>query len=44
MTDAPEIRFNRPAMEGSELDYVRESIEGGHTSIGGPFSAARGAS
>ena len=39
MTDAPEIRFNVPALEGRELEYVRESLEGGHTSSGGPFSA-----
>jgi dTDP-4-amino-4,6-dideoxygalactose transaminase len=38
MTD-PDIRFNVPALEGRELDYVRESLEGGHTSSGGPFSA-----
>ena len=42
MTDAPEIRFNVPALEGRELDYVRESLEGGHTSSGGPFSARAG--
>ena len=33
------IRFNDPAVEGNELDYVRASIESGHTSSGGPFSA-----
>lgn len=33
------IRFNRPAIVGDELAYVRESIESGHTSAGGPYSA-----
>jgi len=42
MTDASEIRFNVPALEGRELDYVRESLESGHTSSGGPFSARAG--
>lgn len=34
------VPFNRPSLEGAELDYVRRSIESGHTSSGGPFSAA----
>ncbi|HET7196789.1 MAG TPA: aminotransferase class I/II-fold pyridoxal phosphate-dependent enzyme, partial [Nocardioides sp.] len=38
MTGPPTIPFNRTAAEGRELDYLRESIEGGHTSSFGPFS------
>jgi dTDP-4-amino-4,6-dideoxygalactose transaminase len=34
----PAIPFNRPAIEGNELAYVRAAIEGGHTSSSGPFS------
>ncbi|UYM06532.1 dTDP-4-amino-4,6-dideoxygalactose transaminase [Solicola gregarius] len=37
-TDAP-IRFNRPALVGRELEYIRDSIESGRTSAGGPYSA-----
>jgi len=36
--DLPEVPFNRPALEGDELEYVRQSWVGGHTSAGGPFS------
>ncbi len=32
------IRFNRPGLEGSELDYIAEAVKGGHTSSSGPFS------
>lgn len=39
MTDLPDIAFNRASVEGAELDYIRESLEGGHTSSSGPFSA-----
>lgn len=35
---ASTIRFNQPTLEGNELDYIRQAIEGGHTSSGGPFS------
>lgn len=35
----PPIPFNRPALMGKELDYVRRAAEGGHTSAAGPFSA-----
>ena len=35
MTDIP---FNRPEVTGRELDYMREAVESGHTSSGGPFS------
>ncbi|MFH1331518.1 MAG: dTDP-4-amino-4,6-dideoxygalactose transaminase [Actinomycetota bacterium] len=34
----PPIQFNRPTLVGSELDYVRRAVEGGHTSAAGPFS------
>jgi dTDP-4-amino-4,6-dideoxygalactose transaminase len=34
----PPIPFNRPTMVGSELEYVRRAVEGGHTSAAGPFS------
>ena len=34
----PPIPFNRPTLIGSELDYVRQAVEGGHTSAAGPFS------
>ena len=37
------IPFNRTAVEGRELDYLRESIEGGHTSASGPFAQRVGA-
>jgi len=36
--DQPPIPFNRPALVGGELDYVRRAVEGGHTSAAGPFS------
>ena len=38
MTEQPTIPFNRTAPEGRELDYLRQSVEGGHTSASGPFS------
>ena len=34
----PPIPFNRPTLVGSELDYVRRAVEGGHISAAGPFS------
>jgi dTDP-4-amino-4,6-dideoxygalactose transaminase len=43
MTDRPTIPFNRTTIEGRELDYIRESIEGGHTSSFGPFARRVGA-
>ena len=36
------IPFNRPSLEGRESDYMREAVEGGHTSADGPFSARAG--
>lgn len=32
------IPFNRPSVEGHELDYIRDAVEHGHTSASGPFS------
>ena len=37
-SETPMIRFNRPALEGSELDYIAEAVSGGHTSSSGPFA------
>jgi dTDP-4-amino-4,6-dideoxygalactose transaminase len=34
-----EIRFNRPSVEGRELEYVRAAVENGHMSASGPFAA-----
>ena len=39
VTDKPEIAFNVASVEGAELDHMRASLEGGHTSSGGPFTA-----
>src|SRR5919106_1872243 len=33
------IRFNQPSLEGRELEYIRESVEKGHTSSSGPFGS-----
>jgi dTDP-4-amino-4,6-dideoxygalactose transaminase len=33
------IPFNRPSIEGHEMEYIREAVEEGHTSSSGPFSA-----
>jgi dTDP-4-amino-4,6-dideoxygalactose transaminase len=39
MTPLPDmIPFNKAAVEGRELDYIREALEGGHTSSSGPFT------
>lgn len=37
-TDQQEIPFNIASIEGRELEYIGESIRGGHTSSGGSFS------
>ncbi|MDX6323650.1 MAG: dTDP-4-amino-4,6-dideoxygalactose transaminase [Nocardioidaceae bacterium] len=37
--DLSRIPFNRTAIEGRELDYVQQSITGGHPGSGGEFSA-----
>ncbi len=39
MSDIP---FNVPELAGRELEYVAESMRGGHTSSGGPFSKRAG--
>ena len=44
MTDAHDIRFNRTTVEGRELDYMRESVEGGHTSAADRSQRGRAAS
>jgi dTDP-4-amino-4,6-dideoxygalactose transaminase len=36
--DVQPIPFNKSCIEGSELDYIRQSVEGGHTSSSGPFA------
>lgn len=36
------IPFNRPSLEGREIELMREAVEGGHTSADGPFSAKAG--
>ncbi len=33
------IPFNRPSLEGRELEYVAQAITGGHLASGGPYSA-----
>jgi dTDP-4-amino-4,6-dideoxygalactose transaminase len=33
-----DIAFNRASVEGDELDYMRQSLESGHTASSGPFS------
>ncbi|HVK28932.1 MAG TPA: dTDP-4-amino-4,6-dideoxygalactose transaminase [Nocardioides sp.] len=43
MTGEDTIRFNVPAIEGRELEYVRTALDGGHTSASGPFSKKVGA-
>ena len=37
------VPFNRPSVEGSELDYVAESVRSGHMSSSGPFATRVGA-
>ena len=37
MTDSP-IPFNRPALTGKELEYIRQAVDGGVTSGDGPFT------
>lgn len=38
MGGAGDIVFNRPSVEGRELDLIRQSLEDGHTSSSGPFA------
>lgn len=42
MTTAHDIRFNQASVEGSELAYIRESVESGHTASSGPFARRAG--
>lgn len=37
------IPFNRPSVEGSELEYVAQSVANGHMSSSGPFASRAGA-
>ncbi len=32
------IPFNRPSLEGNELEYIRHAVEHGHTSADGPYT------
>ena len=32
------IPFNRPSLQGREIEYIRSAVEHGHTSADGPFS------
>ncbi len=43
MDERPDIRFNETTVEGSELAYLRESVESGHMSSSGPFARRAGA-
>jgi dTDP-4-amino-4,6-dideoxygalactose transaminase len=36
---AVRIPFNRPSIQGREIEYIRAAVERGHTSAEGPFSA-----
>jgi dTDP-4-amino-4,6-dideoxygalactose transaminase len=36
---AMRIPFNRPSLQGREIEYIRDAVERGHTSAEGPFSA-----
>lgn len=31
------IPFNKPSLEGHELEYIRQAVEAGHTSASGPY-------
>jgi dTDP-4-amino-4,6-dideoxygalactose transaminase len=33
------IPFNRPSLQGREIEFIRSAVEQGHTSAEGPFSA-----
>jgi dTDP-4-amino-4,6-dideoxygalactose transaminase len=37
--DEQHIRFNQPSLEGRELEYIRDSVERGHTSSSGPYGS-----
>jgi dTDP-4-amino-4,6-dideoxygalactose transaminase len=34
-----DIPFNRPSLEGNELDYMRDAVESGHTAMSGKYAA-----
>lgn len=38
MTDTSPIPFNRPALAGNEMTYLRTAVESGRISAGGPFT------
>lgn len=38
MSETETIPFNRAGVEGHELEYLRRSVESGHTASGGPFT------
>jgi dTDP-4-amino-4,6-dideoxygalactose transaminase len=38
--DAKPIPFNRPSIEGNEIELIRSAVELGHTACSGPLSAA----
>ena len=40
---AADIPFNRPSVEGAELEYMRTSVQGGHMSSSGEFATRAGA-
>ncbi len=33
------IRFNKPSLEGAELEYIADAVHTGHTSSSGPYAA-----
>jgi dTDP-4-amino-4,6-dideoxygalactose transaminase len=35
----PRIPFNRPGLGGNEFRFMRDAVDGGHTSLGGPYTA-----
>ena len=37
--ELPSIPFNKTAIVGRELEYVQQSIQGGHPASGGEFAA-----
>ncbi len=39
MNEPRQIPFNRPSIEGAEIELMRSAVEHGHTSADGPFSA-----
>lgn len=37
-SELPPIPFNRPSLEGDELEYMKRAVEGGHTAMSGPYA------